>query len=167
MRILGIDPSLKSTGYGIIDSSNMSRIISGRVFTEAGKYTNEERITKILDEIIKKASEYEVDYVMVERPIAGRLNGIKVVQDLAGIFYVLVCGLMRLGYLVIPTLPSEWKSKVGVKGKNRAEQKKVGKERVQELYGYEAKTDDESDALLIATYASMLEGEIEKGGEDE
>jgi crossover junction endodeoxyribonuclease RuvC len=67
MRILGIDPGLQITGYGVIDSSAASpRLVEAGVIRTNEKGTMAERLTEIataLDEIV---SEFKPEVVAIE-----------------------------------------------------------------------------------------------------
>ena len=165
MIIMGIDPSLSSTGYAVVDGvgTKVKLITSGYIKTSPRDMEIDERINKIAHEVVGVALRTCADYIVLERPAFGMNNGVRSVQDLAGLYYVILCKLSRLGYLVIPVMPSGWKSKVGVKGKNRKEQKQSAVDLVERLFKYRVSTNDESDAICIALYGSLLE--VEKDGE--
>lgn len=165
MIIMGIDPSLSSTGYAVVDGvgTKVKLITSGYIKTSPRDMEIDERINKIAHDVVGVALRTCADYIVLERPAFGMNNGVRSVQDLAGLYYVILCKLSRLGYLVIPVMPSGWKSKVGVKGKNRKEQKQSAVDLVERLFKYRVSTNDESDAICIALYGSLLE--VEKDGE--
>ncbi len=74
MRILGIDPGLRVTGYGIIEDSsaslgtgkNFKLIEAGFIRTEP-KTPVQDRITRIFDEISKIVVEHRPDVLVLEK----------------------------------------------------------------------------------------------------
>lgn len=66
MRILGIDPGLGRTGYGIIDGDSFKMIEAGIIRTKAG-IPVQERIKKIFDEISCIIDEYSPDVLVLEK----------------------------------------------------------------------------------------------------
>ena len=164
MRIMGIDPSLSSTGYAIISGvgKDTKIIRSGSIKTTPKDGETETRINTIADEVTKKIIDCCTDYIVIERPAFGMGNGVKSTQDLAGLYYVLLCRFIRMGFLVVPVMPSQWKSIVGVKGKDRKEQKQSAINLVKQVYNRDVETNDESDSICIALYGSLLEIETER-----
>lgn len=59
------------------------------------------------------------------------------------------------GYFVTTVEPTVWKSKFGVKGKKREEQKQSCVEIVKERYGIDV-NDDIADSIGIASYAKII-----------
>ena len=161
MIIAGIDPSLSSTGYAVLDGlgTKTKIITSGSIKTTPKDGETEERINLIVDKIKRIVTQTCTDYIIIERPAYGFNNGVKSTQDLAGLYYVILCKLIEIGFLVIPVMPAAWKSKVGVKGKNRKEQKENCENLVKKIFKYNVSSNDESDAICIALYGSMLEVE--------
>lgn len=67
MRILGIDPGLANTGWGVIDTNgNKSRPVSFGVITTKKTLSQEKRIYTIAEELGKIALHYEVDICSIE-----------------------------------------------------------------------------------------------------
>lgn len=66
MRILGIDPGLGTTGYGIIDGNSFKVIEAGTIRTRAGSPV-QERIKKIFDEISCIIEEYQPGVLVLEK----------------------------------------------------------------------------------------------------
>ena len=157
MIVVGIDPSLTSTGYAVLDNGKLKDY--GTIKTKTGDGENEDRINTILYKIVQIITKECADYIVIERPAFLMNNSIRVVQDLAGLYYVILCKLRRLGYLVVPVMPAEWKKKLQVKGRNRQEQKQSSISKVKELYNVNVKSNDESDAICIATFGNMLDVE--------
>lgn len=66
MRILGIDPGLGITGYGIIDAGDFKLVEAGVIKTPA-KTPVQDRITKIFDEISEIIVEHRPDVLVLEK----------------------------------------------------------------------------------------------------
>lgn len=66
MRILGIDPGLGTTGYGIIDGNNFKVIEAGTIRTRTGSPV-QERIKKIFDEISGIIEEHRPGVLVLEK----------------------------------------------------------------------------------------------------
>ena len=66
MRILGIDPGLQVTGYGIIEDKSFKLVEAGVIRT-AARRPIQERITGIFDEISKIVEEYRPDVLVLEK----------------------------------------------------------------------------------------------------
>ena len=66
MRILGIDPGLQVTGYGIIEDKNFKLVEAGVIRTKA-KTSIQSRITKIFDEISDIVAEHRPEVLVLEK----------------------------------------------------------------------------------------------------
>lgn len=67
MRILGIDPGLANTGWGIIDSiGHKSRPVSFGTIKTSKDLSNEKRIFEIAEQLGKVALKYNVDICSIE-----------------------------------------------------------------------------------------------------
>jgi len=66
MRILGIDPGLGATGYGIIEERTFKLVEAGIIKTRANTPI-QERISKIFDEISTLIKEYKPTVLVLEK----------------------------------------------------------------------------------------------------
>ncbi len=66
MRILGIDPGLGVTGYGLIDQSDFTLIEAGVIKTRANTPI-ENRVKKIFDEIAGIIEEHKPEVLVLEK----------------------------------------------------------------------------------------------------
>ena len=64
--------------------------------------------------------------------------------------------LYESGYFVNVVKATEWRKRVGIKNRKRAEVKKEAIDMVQDLYGIDA-SEDESEAILFARAFAMEE----------
>lgn len=66
MRILGIDPGLGTTGYGIIESDNLRLIEAGVIRTQSNTPI-QARLKKIFDALAEIIEEHEPDVLVLEK----------------------------------------------------------------------------------------------------
>ena len=66
MRILGIDPGLQVTGYGIIEDKGFKLVEAGVIRTTTNTPV-QDRITKIFDEISKIVEEHRPEVLVLEK----------------------------------------------------------------------------------------------------
>ena len=66
MRILGIDPGLQVTGYGIIEDKGFKLVEAGVIRTKS-KTSIQSRITKIFDEISNIVAEHRPEVLVLEK----------------------------------------------------------------------------------------------------
>ena len=66
MRILGIDPGLGTTGYGIIEDRTFKLIEAGTIKTQANTPI-QSRLKKIFDSLTEIIKEYEPDVLVLEK----------------------------------------------------------------------------------------------------
>lgn len=145
-RLLALDQSSKITGYAFFDN--------GRLI-DYGKFSYDDsnvdtRLVKIRSRVEGLIDSYFPDEVVFEdiqqqNNVANNIQTFKVLAEVYGVIAEL------LEELHIPhstVLAATWKSKLGVKGKTRPEQKRNAQEYVSNTYGIKA-TQDECDAICI------------------
>ena len=66
MRILGVDPGLGTTGYGVIDGDSF-RVIEAGIIKTKSKTPVQERITKIFNEISEIIEEHRPEVLVLEK----------------------------------------------------------------------------------------------------
>jgi crossover junction endodeoxyribonuclease RuvC len=144
--ILGVDPSLSCTGWGVIENSKV--IATGTIKTTA-KQTLEQRLFVIYTEIKRIATEYEPDAVGIEDVFVNRRNMSTSIK-LAKVHGVIVGALVSqivFGSDVHVYAPKFIKETIT--GSGTAEKEQVLK-MVQLETGYEGSQLDISDALAAA-----------------
>jgi crossover junction endodeoxyribonuclease RuvC len=73
MRVLGIDPSIQSTGFGIIEySNNTYNVINCGVIKPSRKKLFHHKINEIKSRLDELIAEYEPDEVAIENPFYAR-----------------------------------------------------------------------------------------------
>lgn len=164
MIILGIDQSLTCTGYAVLDyrkKDDYRYLKIGKIVPWKTDFP-EEKMIKIANELMEITKKYEVDYVVMENLMTPRINSMTTVQRLSGLYYVILARLVSASYLVLTPKPSEWKKVLGVKGKNREEQKKNSIDRANYLLrdGNVLIDDNMADATCLAMYGAMQDFEV-------
>ena len=144
MRIIAFDQSTKSTGWAVLEKET-AEIVKFGVLKPEGE-TND-RIRQTVKQCLWLVDEFEVTFVFIEG-IYARLNP-RVFEILAKLSGTLEIMLEEKGYFVNVVKPSEWRKRVGIKNRKRAEVKKEAIELVHTLYGIKA-SEDECEAILFA-----------------
>lgn len=147
MRILGVDPGSRHTGYGCIDrDGNDSRVVAfGRV--SVGRSPLSERLVELADGLETVVEELSPDLVALETPFHGmNTRSLIVLAQTRG---ALLVGLARRDLAVEEYSPAEIKQSVA--GNGRAGKEQV-KRMVRTLLGIDADdlSDDAADALAVA-----------------
>lgn len=122
MILLALDQSSHTSGYSIFDQD---KLIAYDKFSFDDKDMGL-RLTKIRNKIISIIKEYKVEQIVFEdiqqqNNVANNVQTFKVLAQVQGVILQLV-NEMHIPYDII--LASIWKSKLGIKGKTRVEQKK-------------------------------------------
>ena len=153
-NILALDQSSRCTGYSVYKD--------GKLHTY-GKFTFEdadlgERLCKIKNKVLELITEYEIDELIFEdiqlqNNVAQNIQTFKVLAEVYGLIDQLASELKipHRSYLA-----SSWKSQLGIKGKDRAEQKRNAQRYVMNTYGVKC-TQDEADAICIGDCAVKRE----------
>lgn len=148
MRILGIDPGLANTGWGIVDFNRQrfSPVSFGMVRTNTSN-TLEDRIEKIASEITKVAKANSIEVVGIEDIYFARnvSSSIKVAKVIGAI----VCLLRQNDFPVYMFTPLQIKAAVTGSG---ASDKKQVQEMTRRILGFKEipKPDHSADALAAA-----------------
>lgn len=122
-----------------------SDIIKYGVLKPKGE-TND-RIRQTIKKCIWLCREYNATFVFIEG-IQVQRNP-KVFEILAKLQGTLEITLEEKGYFVNVVKASEWRKRVGIKNRKRAEVKVEAIQMVEDLYGIQA-SEDESEAILFA-----------------
>lgn len=149
-NILALDQASKTSGYSVFKD--------GKLHTY-GKFTFEdedlgERLCKIKNKILELISEHEIDELIFEDiQLQSNVQTFKVLAEVYGLIDQLASELKipHQSYLA-----SSWKSQLGIKGKDRAEQKRNAQKYVMNTYNVKC-TQDEADAICIGDCAVKRE----------
>ena len=90
--------------------------------------------------------------IQLQNNVVNNVQTFKVLAEVFGVIYELVTELNIQNEAV---LAATWKSALGVKGKNRPEQKRNAQAHVVDKFGVKP-TQDECDAICIGEYASKV-----------
>ncbi len=163
--IIGIDPGLKNTGYGIIQVENnqVKYIDHGVISTEAADQPGS-RLLHIHDHVIKLVKQFRPDEAGIEEIFFAR--NLKSAIPVAQAKGVILCALALAGVGVSVYTPLEVKR--GVVGNGRAEKEQV-QELVRLILGLAQipRPDHAADALAVAlchAHSSRLKSLIKSGG---
>jgi Holliday junction resolvasome RuvABC endonuclease subunit len=152
--ILALDQSTQITGYAIF--SDEGKLIKHGIFSPSGDYI--ERITKLKNWMVQIIQEYNCeitvsieDIQLQKIPNSSSSQNVLTYKKLAHVQGALLVALteLKVQYSIVPSVT--WKSKLGVKGARREQQKKSAQLFVKNTYGIDA-TEDEADAICIGTY---------------
>ncbi len=159
MRILGIDPGLANTGWGVIDSiQHKSRPVSFGMIKTAKEVDQSVRIYSIAEQVAKICKQYEVEHCSIEDIYFTKnvSSAISVAKVIGAITHAL--GAMNIGV----TTYSPLQIKSTITGYGNADKKQV-----QEMVKFHLglikipRPDHSSDALAAAlcyaTYKSSLQ----------
>jgi len=147
MRLIGIDPGLRNTGWGIIavKDNRLIHIADGVILSDA-KNSLAERLVQIYDGLLEVIQQYQPDEAAVEETFVNKnpVSTLKLGQA-RGISLLVPA---RLGIPVAEYLPNLVKKTVVGSGHAAKEQIQMMMRTL--LPGCEIKTADAADALAIA-----------------
>lgn len=146
LKLIAFDQSTTATGYCIMEMGTGNIIESGVVIPNKNDETID-RIIYTIKRCLNLVRTHEVAFVFIEG-VQNQRNPVvfEVLAKLAGSLEIM---LYESGYLVNVVKASEWRKRVGIKNRKRAEVKKEAIELVKELYDIEP-SEDECEAILFA-----------------
>ena len=144
MRIIAFDQSTTATGWAVLEQET-AEIVKFGVLKPEGE-TND-RIRQTIKHCLWLVEEYQVTFVFIEG-IYSELNK-KVFAILAKLAGSLEIMLEEKGYIVNVVSANEWRKRVGIKSRKRADVKKEAIDLVYTLYDIKA-SEDECEAILFA-----------------
>ncbi|MDN6408775.1 MAG: crossover junction endodeoxyribonuclease RuvC [Tetragenococcus halophilus] len=144
MKIIAFDQSTTATGWAVL-KQDTAQIVESGVIKPKGE-TND-RIIQTVKKCLWLVEEFQVAFIFIEG-VQYQKNA-KVLQILAKLAGTLEIMLIEKGYFVNVVKASEWRRRVGVKGRRRADVKKEAHKLVKEIYDIEA-PEDEVEAILFA-----------------
>ena len=160
MRILGIDPGLISTGWGVIafNHGRLKHIANGAIQPKP-TLADAERLKIIFDGLGNVIARHHPDQVVIEQIFVAKSAGSALRLGMARGVGFLICGLNGLSVGEI----SARAVKKAVAGTGTADKKQV-QEMVTRLLAVTAKNADAADALAIAIAASNESGKLANAG---
>ena len=156
MKIVGIDSSTKSTGLSFYENDSLSfyTCLDFSKIKDA-----DDRIKQMIGALDFELKRLDPDAVFVEAQWA-RQNAqttIKLAYIVGAIKHI----CLELGSGCNTTLPSQWRKAIGIKGKNRQEDKELAIKYVCLKHGIET-NDDVAEAICIGEYGCLELSEFEQ-----
>ena len=146
LKLIAFDQSTTATGWCVMEMKTARIIESGVILPKKNDETID-RITYTIKRCLNLVRTNEVAFVFIEGVQVQRNPRVyEVLAKLAGSLEIM---LYESGFLVNVVKASEWRKRVGIKGRKRADVKKEAIDMVKELYDLEA-TEDECEAILMA-----------------
>lgn len=148
-KLLALDQASRISGWAVFYDNELKAY--GKIVTEQENVG--ERLVQIREEVQKLIEKYDIDEVVMEdiqlQSSVG--NNVQTFKVLAEVFGVIYETLTELNIKNSAVLASSWKSTLGIKGRNRQEQKKNAQNYVIDKYNIKP-TQDEADAIAIGTH---------------
>ena len=154
MRILGIDPGLRSTGWGVIavDGGRLQHIANGAIQPKPTIY-DASRLQIIFDGLCDVITLHQPDHEAIAQTFVAKSAGSALRLGMARGVGILACGVNRLGVGEI----SARAVKKAVAGTGTADKKQI-QDMVTRLLAVTAQNADAADAMEIAIAASNAAG---------
>lgn len=151
LKLIAFDQSTTASGWCVMEMGTGDIIESGVVIPNKNDDTID-RITYTIKRCLNLVRTNEVAFVFIEGVQVQRNPRVyEVLAKLAGSLEIM---LYESGFLVNVVKASEWRKRVGIKGRKRADVKKEAIEMVKEIYGLEV-SEDECEAILFARAFAM------------
>ena len=151
LKLIAFDQSTTRSGFCIMEMGSGDIIESGVIIPNKNDETID-RIIYTIKRCLNLVRTNEVAFVFIEGVQVQRNPRVyEVLAKLAGSLEIM---LYESGYFVNVVKASEWRKRVGIKGRKRADVKKEAIEMVKELYGLEV-SEDECEAILMARAFAM------------
>ena len=151
LKLIAFDQSTTATGYCIMELETARIIESGVIIPKKNDETID-RIIYTIKRCLHLVRTNEIAFVFIEGvQVQKNPRVYEVLAKLAGSLEIM---LYEYGYIPNVVKASEWRKRVGIKNRKRAEVKKEAMLMVKELYGLEP-TEDESEAILFARAFAM------------
>ena len=151
LKLIAFDQSTTATGWCVMEMGSGDIIESGVILPKKNDETID-RITYTIKRCLNLVRTNEVAFVFIEGVQVQRNPRVyEVLAKLAGSLEVM---LHESGYIVNVVKASEWRKRVGIKGRKRADVKMEAIELVKELYVLEV-SEDEAEAVLFARAFAM------------
>ena len=149
-NLLALDQSSRITGWAVFKDKKLEAY--GKIVYDASTPV-EERLHGLRIWVKKLIEQYDITEVMLEdiQLQNNVVNNVQTFKVLAEVFGVLAELCIELDIPQSAVLASVWKSKLGIKGAARAEQKRNAQQWVINTYNCKP-TQDECDAICIGQY---------------
>ena len=147
-NILALDQASRTSGWSVFQNE---QLIASGTFT----YDDDDfslRLVKIRNKVIQLIQQYNINRVLLEDiQLQGQTNNVTTYKALAEVMGVLeeLCCELKIPHELVHS--QTWKSTLGIKGRDRATQKRNAQEFVAATYGKKV-SQDESDSICIGTH---------------
>ena len=148
-KLLALDQSSRITGWAVFDGDKL--IAYGKISVDDPDIG--ERLYKIKTQVIELIDKYKITEVVFEdiQLQTNVVQNVRTFKVLAEVFGVLYETFTELELPNEAVLAASWKSTLGIRGTDRAAQKKNAAVYVAKTYNIKA-TQDECDAICIGTH---------------
>lgn len=150
-NLLALDQASRTSGWAIFEDG---ALLESGTFTFSDQNIGQ-RLVKIKNKVLQLVNDYDIDEVIFE-DIQMQGGNVTTYKALAEVFGVLSEALEENNIPNSAVLAVTWKSKLGIKGSRRDEQKRNAQKFVQDKYDLKV-SQDESDAICIGTYKTQLQ----------
>lgn len=147
-NILALDQASRTSGYAIFQEGKL--VASGTFTYDDSDFSL--RLVKIRNKVLSLIEEYNITKILLEDiQLQGQTNNVTTYKALAEVLGVLE-ELARERNIPHELVHSQtWKSTLGIKGRDRATQKRNAQAFITEVYGLKV-SQDQSDAICIGTH---------------
>ena len=153
LKIIAFDQSTTASGWCVMEMGSGDIIESGVIVPDKRDETID-RVTYTIKRCLNLVRTNEVAFVFIEGvQVQKNPRVYEILAKLAGTLEVM---LYESGYIVNVVKASEWRKRVGIKSRKRADVKKEAIDMVKELYDIEP-SEDECEAILMARAFAMEE----------
>ena len=148
-KLLALDQSSRITGWAVFDGDKL--VAHGKISVDDPDIG--ERLYKIKTQVMELIDKYEITEIVFEdiQLQTNVVQNVRTFKVLAEVFGVLYETFTELEIPNEAVLASSWKSTLGIRGADRATQKRNATEYVANTYNIKA-TQDECDAICIGTH---------------
>ena len=147
-NILALDQASRTSGYAVFQEG---RLITSGTFT----YDDSDfalRLVKIRNKVFSLIEEYNITKILLEDiQLQGQTNNVTTYKALAEVLGVLEELARELNIPHELVHSQTWKSTLGIKGRDRATQKRNAQDFITQVYGLKV-SQDQSDAICIGTH---------------
>lgn len=159
MILLALDQATHVTGWAVFIDEKLTKW--GKI--EANQSDLGERLYYIKNEILKLISEYQIDEIVFEdiQMQSNVVNNVQTFKTLAELFGVLYETFTEIKVPNTAILASSWKSTLGIKGKDRATQKRNAQAWVLNNYNIKVIQDIADAACIGAAYLKRQDSEFD------
>lgn len=158
-NLLALDQASHITGWSIFQEDKL--IEYGKIVANQGDLG--ERLYYIKQEVLKLIDKYNIDEIVMEdiQMQNNIINNVQTFKTLAELFGVLYETFTELKIPNSAILASSWKSVLGVKGKDRAVQKKNAQQWVIDNYNIKVIQDIADSICIGAAYLKQQKSEYD------